>query len=203
VFASGDRQSSRRRFFQDALTGVVALIAVACSPTHRNRSRTPSTSSPTPRPTYGRYFGSSRIDAGDVDTIRASITRRKAPQYVPVARAYVSAFPAQLARSVSSDYPSEVLPILAEGVIVLYQRCPHLGCRVPFCESSQWFECPCHGAKFDRVGEYRTGPSPRGMDIFGAAIENGRLVIDTTTVHPGLPIGTNSTHQRPEGPLCV
>jgi cytochrome b6-f complex iron-sulfur subunit len=201
VFVNGNRQSSRRRFFQDAVTGVVALIAVACSPTHRNKSHAVSTSSTTAP--IGEQFGASRIDAGDVDAIRASIARRQAPQYVPVARAYVSAFPAELTDSVSGDYPSDVLPVLAEGVIVLYQRCPHLGCRVPFCESSQWFECPCHSAKFDRVGEYRVGPSPRGMDLFGATIEQGRLIIDTTTVHPGLPIGTNSTHQRPEGPLCV
>jgi cytochrome b6-f complex iron-sulfur subunit len=145
-------------------------------------------------------FGASRIDAGDIRALRASIAHRNAPRYVPVARAYVSAFPAELSDAVSGAYPSEVLPVLAEGVIVLYQRCPHLGCRVPFCQSSQWFECPCHGAKFDRVGEHRTGPSARGMDIFGAAIEQGRLVIDTTTVHPGLPVGTNSTHQRLQDP---
>ena len=48
----------------------------------------------------------------------------------------------------------------------LYQRCVHLGCRVPFCESSKWFECPCHGSKYNGVGEYQLGPAPRGMDRF-------------------------------------
>ena len=33
------------------------------------------------------------------------------------------------------------------GVVALYQKCVHLGCRVPWCTSSQWFECPCHGSQ--------------------------------------------------------
>ncbi len=44
----------------------------------------------------------------------------------------------------------------------LYQRCVHLGCRVPFCNSSKWFECPCHGSKYNEAGEYQLGPAPRG-----------------------------------------
>ena len=198
---SGDRQSSRRRFVQDAFAGVVALIAVACSPTHRNKSH-PTTGTSTSGPTVENgTFG--RIDAGDVRAIRASIAREKAPRYLAAARTYISAFPSELADSASDVYPSEVLPVLAAGVIALHQRCPHLGCRVPFCQSSQWFECPCHGAKFDRVGEYRSGPSPRGMTILGAVIEQGRLIVDTAVVYPGLPKGTNTTQQRAEGPACV
>jgi hypothetical protein len=41
------------------------------------------------------------------------------------------------------------------------------------------------------------------MDIFRATIEQDRLIIDTTTIDPGRPQGTNTTHQPPEGPLCV
>jgi len=199
---SGERQSSRRRFVQEALAGVVALVAIACSPSRRNKAHVPTTAAPTPRATYrpGDY---SRVDAGDVHAIRASIEHGKAPRYLADARAYVSSFPADLADTASAVYPSEVLPVLAAGLIALHQRCPHLGCRVPFCQSSQWFECPCHAAKFDRIGEYRAGPAPRGMTILGATIEQDRLIIDTTVMFPGLARGTNTTHQRPEGPLCV
>ena len=35
------------------------------------------------------------------------------------------------------------------GFVALSQRCPHQGCAVPWCPSSQWFECPCHGSRFD------------------------------------------------------
>jgi hypothetical protein len=41
------------------------------------------------------------------------------------------------------------------------------------------------------------------MDLMKASIDDGRFVIDTGTIHPGLPIGTNTTHQRPAGPFCV
>ena len=42
----------------------------------------------------------------------------------------------------------------------------YLGCRVPQCTSSQWFECGCHGAQYNRVGEKKGGPAPRVMDHF-------------------------------------
>ena len=49
----------------------------------------------------------------------------------------------------------------SRAYVALYQKCPHLGCRVPWCQTSQWFECPCHGSKYNRVGEKRGGPHPR------------------------------------------
>ena len=53
-----------------------------------------------------------------------------------------------------------------QGIVALYQKCPHLGCRVPECVTSQWFECPCHGSQYNQVGEKKGGPAPRGMDRF-------------------------------------
>ena len=63
----------------------------------------------------------------------------------------------------------------------LYQRCVHLGCRVPFCQSSQWFECPCHGSKYNEAGEYQLGPAPHGMDRFAVKVEGGNVMVDTST----------------------
>ena len=54
--------------------------------------------------------------------------------------------------------------------IALSEKCTHLGCRVPFCESSGRFECPCHGSKFSRSGEYVAGPAPRGMDRYPTSV---------------------------------
>ena len=34
----------------------------------------------------------------------------------------------------------------------MYQRCPHLGCKPNFCTTNFWFECPCHGSRYDRLG---------------------------------------------------
>ncbi|MFM9133001.1 MAG: ubiquinol-cytochrome c reductase iron-sulfur subunit [Actinomycetota bacterium] len=89
------------------------------------------------------------------------------------------------------------------GVVALYQKCPHLGCRVPECKSSQWFECQCHGSQYNRVGEKKGGPAPRGMDRFAVSVTNGVLTIDTGSVFAGPPAGVNTTGQEAEGPHCV
>jgi len=79
----------------------------------------------------------------------------------------------------------------------------HLGCRVPWCQSSQWFECPCHGSKYSRVGEKKGGPAPRGLDRFALSVAGGIIAVDTKTVYVGPPIGTDTTGQGLEGPHCA
>jgi cytochrome b6-f complex iron-sulfur subunit len=88
-------------------------------------------------------------------------------------------------------------------VVALWWKCPHLGCRVPWCESSGQFECPCHGSVFNRVGEHRAGPSPRGMDRFGIEEVDGVLFIDTGTIVQGSGPGTESLGEPPRGPACT
>ena len=36
-----------------------------------------------------------------------------------------------------------------------------------------------------------------------ATVTNGRLVIDTGAILPGVALLTNTTHQSPAGPSCV
>ena len=68
----------------------------------------------------------------------------------------------------------------------------------------QWFECPCHGSQYNRVGEKRGGPAPRGMDRFAMSVSaDGVLTVDTGTIIQGPPIGTNTTGQEAEGPNCI
>lgn len=64
-------------------------------------------------------------------------------------------------------------------VFALSQKCPHLGCRVPFCASSGRFECGCHGSIFNLGGEWIAGPSPRGMDHYPVTVVGGVLIADT------------------------
>ena len=90
-----------------------------------------------------------------------------------------------------------------DGIMPLYQRCVHLGCRVPFCGSSKWFECPCHGSKYNFAGEYQLGPAPRGMDRFKLTVENGNVLVDTSVVVLGPPRGTDTIDEPPQGPFCV
>jgi cytochrome b6-f complex iron-sulfur subunit len=87
----------------------------------------------------------------------------------------------------------------------LSQRCPHLGCRVPFCESSGRFECPCHGSKYDLGGEWIEGPAPRGMDRFELLVDKatGGLVADTSKLVTGPARGAKRFLKPAKGPSCV
>lgn len=91
-----------------------------------------------------------------------------------------------------------------EGELVaLSEKCTHLGCRVPFCESSNRFECPCHGSVFNRAGELLDGPSPRGLDRHPIEIgEDGLIYIDTGTKIDGASPGTETIDEPSPGPAC-
>lgn len=124
------------------------------------------------------------------------------PYYDPVGGFYVVAYPAGDLPEAERVYRGAELTGMEEGFVALDQACTHLGCRVPFCRSSQWFECPCHGSRFNAVGEVRTGPAPRGLDRYAVRVEDGRLVVDTGHKVLGPPPGTDTTGQRPAGPHC-
>ncbi|HVF54258.1 MAG TPA: ubiquinol-cytochrome c reductase iron-sulfur subunit [Actinomycetota bacterium] len=87
----------------------------------------------------------------------------------------------------------------------LYRKCVHLGCSVPFCDTSLLFECPCHGSKYRLSGEFYGGPAPRGLDRFPLTIEDGKVVVDTGARQDGPPRGTNTWEQfaEPVGSFCV
>jgi cytochrome b6-f complex iron-sulfur subunit len=89
------------------------------------------------------------------------------------------------------------------GLRALYQKCPHLGCRVPFCQSSGRFECPCHGSVYNIVGEYIAGPAPRGMDRFPISIRGDRVIVDTSNVAEGPPRGILDGPSTSSGPSCL
>ena len=91
----------------------------------------------------------------------------------------------------------------SSNFFALSQVCPHLGCRVPFCESSGRFECPCHGSVFDIAGEYIKGPTPRGMDRFGLTLKNDALIVDTGVVDTGPNRGVHQYLTPPKGPSCA
>jgi cytochrome b6-f complex iron-sulfur subunit len=154
-------------------------------------------------PTGAGGFGG-KVGAGNLEDILAEIDETGEPRYVPEAKTYLNPYPPQdlpAAEQVQSYQP--VLAGMEQGIVALYQRCVHLGCRVPWCQSSQWFECPCHGSKYNAVGEKRDGPAPRGLDRFVVQIDGGNVVIDTSVVITGPPIGTNTTNQGQEGPSCI
>jgi cytochrome b6-f complex iron-sulfur subunit len=153
-------------------------------------------------PTLGGGFGS-KITIGKFDDIMQSINDAKQPYYSSAGRVYISPYPKASIPKAKKAYSAAVLPGMEAGVVALYQKCVHLGCRVPFCATSQWFECGCHGSQYNRVGEKKGGPAPRGLDRFPVEVKGGSVTVDTGIVVQGPPIGVNTTGQEAEGPHCV
>ncbi len=95
------------------------------------------------------------------------------------------------------DGTAQAVPDPGSEVLALYRKCPHLGCQIPqLCDQSHWFECLCHGSKYNIIGEKRAGPAPRGMDRFPVAIVGGAYVADTGSLMDGPPIGTATFDNR-------
>jgi cytochrome b6-f complex iron-sulfur subunit len=89
------------------------------------------------------------------------------------------------------------------SLVALYQKCPHLGCRVPFCDTSGRFECPCHGSIYNIRGEYIQGPAPRGMDRFLIEVKGDQVLVDTAQVAEGPARGVRSVSSEAKGPSCI
>jgi cytochrome b6-f complex iron-sulfur subunit len=139
------------------------------------------------------------ITAGSIADIKAEINDTGQPVYVGTGRFYVVPYQG----SPSGDVDYEASCVAAQGLMALYQKCVHLGCRVPFCNDSKWFECPCHGSKYNEAGEYKLGPAPRGMDRFTVSVAGDVLMVDTGKTIQGPPRGIDTTQQPQQGPFCV
>lgn len=147
-------------------------------------------------------FGS-KIRVGKLADVEARVADGQGFAYYPEGRMWITTYPAAALEKARATYDPAVVEGMERGVVALYQKCPHLGCRVPECVTSQWFECPCHGSQYNRVGEKKAGPAPRGMDRFPVEFSGEVLSVDTGTIILGPPIGTNTTGQEAEGPHCV
>jgi cytochrome b6-f complex iron-sulfur subunit len=77
---------------------------------------------------------------------------------------------------------------LQEGFMALYQKCPHVGCAVPWRPDFEMqgirglFRCPCHGSTYLPNGQIIWGPAPRPMDYMRISSDAGRLVVDTGNI---------------------
>jgi cytochrome b6-f complex iron-sulfur subunit len=144
-------------------------------------------------PNLSRGFGG-QLTLGDQPTVSAAnavtgaVLEDGAPSYFANARCYVQLIDATrgFADGTSTDGEG-----LNTNVRTLYQRCPHLGCKPNFCTTNYWFECPCHGSRYDRLGTkiQELGPAPRSLDRFAHTVEGGVLTVDTSKINLGpLPV---------------
>ena len=142
-------------------------------------------------------FGA-QIPAGTQDSILSEIEANQGRFEFPEARSLIVRYDAGM------DPDGQYADITNQtSVMALYQKCVHLGCKVPWCADSQWWECPCHGSKYNRWGEWQEGPAPRGLDRFVVEEVEGQIVIDTSTIITGPSRAAAVLNQPPEGPHCV
>jgi cytochrome b6-f complex iron-sulfur subunit len=144
-------------------------------------------------PNLSRGFGG-QIQLGDETTVSGSPAVQGAtlpdgaPAYFSAARTYVQLIdPSRgFLEGTSTDGSGA-----NTNVRTLYQRCPHLGCKPNFCTTNYWFECPCHGSRYDRLGTkiQELGPAPRSLDRFAHTVAEGVLTVDTSKLTLGpLPV---------------
>ncbi len=153
-------------------------------------------------PSLSGGFGA-KVRAGKADEILDAIKSKSEPFYVAEARTYLVPYPASALKNAEKFYSGATKKGMDQGFVALYQKCVHLGCKVPWCGSSQWFECPCHGSQYNRVGEKTGGPAPRGLDRFAVTVDNGIVTVDSGALTNGPALGTDSTGQQAEGPHCT
>jgi cytochrome b6-f complex iron-sulfur subunit len=141
-------------------------------------------------------FGA-QIPVGTQDAILSEINANEGRFEFPEARSLIVQYDASL------DPDGQYAEVTNQtSIMALYQKCVHLGCKVPWCATSQWWECPCHGSKYNRWGEWQEGPAPRGLDRFSVQEVEGQIVIDTSTVVTGPSRSASVLNQPAEGPHC-
>jgi cytochrome b6-f complex iron-sulfur subunit len=142
------------------------------------------------------------VTAGTLTEVRDAIAA-EGSMYVPAAQAWLVAFPSGPLDAALALYDPALHAGLRDGLMALSQKCPHMGCRVPYCSSSGWFECFCHLGLFGPTGEYRDGVAERGMDQFPVSVRGNAVVIDASVVVRGLPKGSTVDDRGPVGGHCV
>ena len=146
-------------------------------------------------PNLSGGFGS-KVKIGTLDDIKLANANLPIadgfPAYVPDARAYIVLVDSGQQQFVpGEDTTGDGTALNVRG---LYQRCPHLGCKPNPCLKNFWFECPCHGSRYDRLGikaaGAQFGPAARSMDRFSASVDgSGVLTLDTGKITLGpLPV---------------
>ena len=48
---------------------------------------------------------------------------------------------------------------------IVYENCPHMGCKLIFNEIENTFDCPCHGSRFDINGKCIQSPANKDINI--------------------------------------
>lgn len=97
--------------------------------------------------------------------------------------------PEQFDLGPAQEYPPGSRTLLAEvpavlihdqaGFSALSLVCTHLGCTLQ--PTSQGFDCPCHGSRFDPAGQVRRGPASRPLErLYLEQDARGHIILTRT-----------------------
>ena len=141
-------------------------------------------------------FGS-LINAGQLSDIKAQIDQTDQPVYFGAGRFYIVPYngtpgtaPATTRGGVTSD-----------GSWPCTSGACTWGAACRSATSSKWFECPCHGSKYNEAGEYQLGPAPRGLDRFQMTVVDGSVIRRHLDDQAGPPRGTEHDPRAARGPV--
>ena len=146
-------------------------------------------------PNLSRGFGGA-ITLGDLATVTGNPAVQGvslpegAPAYFSLARTYVQLIDPAVGFTdgTSTDGSGETT-----NVRTLYQRCPHLGCKIDYKASSGSYFCPCHASTFDLKGEKQNKIPPRGMDSLETRVTDGTVWVKYENFQGGIPEKTPVT----------
>lgn len=147
------------------------------------------------------------VPLGDAEALAELIASERAPVRVPEGGISIVVWDPSIDAAMQL-YGDEHEAVLSETTALMALNsadCPHLGCAVPWCQSSQRFECPCHGSRYNRWGEWVGGPAPRGLDRYASFLDGdtGQFVADLGDPLVGPARTANALQQQAEGPACV
>ena len=114
------------------------------------------------------------------------------PRHIPEGKFYLVNLDA--GGGVPEPFRGFAAPAERGGILALHQKCPHLGCVVPWRSDFEfqgirgWFRCPCHQSTYTKAGVRVFGPAPRPMDTMTVQVNHdGSVTVNTSDIHPGAP----------------
>ena len=115
-----------------------------------------------PRIREGEFGGVFNLGGGELPEVNAE------PANYSTGRFWLVNLDSNSANELMYPAPDESAPI--QGVAAIYKVCTHLGCIYAWNQSSNRFECPCHGSKYRLDGRRIQSPAPRSLDRFAVTV---------------------------------
>ena len=124
--------------------------------------------------------------------------------YLAEGRTWLTEYPAEALPKAEKVYPPPILDGMEAGIVALYQKCPHLGCRVPSAPPRSGSSAPATARSTTGSARRRAARRPAAWTASPSSVDGGNVVTSTPArIIQGPPIGTNTTGQEAEGPHCI